>query len=74
MTEYEELKADIERYLMERFKYRKSLVWLTVDNILATQRNSRVDLYLRSTKVESCFPLDCLIIARLIFSKERIGH
>lgn len=55
MTEYEELKADIERYLMERFKYRKSLVWLTVDNILATQRNSRVDLYLRSTKVESPF-------------------
>ena len=74
MTEYEELKADIERYLMERFKYRKSLVWLTVDNILATQRNSRVDLYLRSTKVESRFPLDCLIIARLGFSKERIGH
>lgn len=74
MTEYEELKADIERYLMERFKYRKSLVWPTVDNILATQRNSRVDLYLRSTKVESRFPLDCLIIARLIFSKERIGH
>ena len=33
MTEYEELRAGIDRYLMERFKYRKSLVWLTVDNI-----------------------------------------
>ena len=74
MTEYEELRADIDRYLMERFKYRKSLVWLTVDNIIATRRNSRVDLYLRIRKLESSFPPDCLIIARLSFSKERIGH
>lgn len=74
MTEYEELKADIDCYLMERFKYRKSLVWLTLDNIIATRRNSRVDLYLRIRKVESRFPPDCLIIARLSFSKERIGH
>ena len=74
MTEYEELRADIDRYLMERFKYRKSLVWLTVDNIIATRRNSRVDLYLRIRKLESRFPPDCLIIARLGFSKERIGH
>ena len=74
MTEYEELRADIDRYLMERFKYRKSLVWLTVDNIIVTRRNSRVDLYLRIRKVESRFPPDCLIIARLSFSKERIGH
>ena len=28
MIEYEELRADIDRYLMERFKYRKSLVCL----------------------------------------------
>lgn len=74
MTEYEELRADIDRYLMERFKYRKSLVWLTVDNIIVIRRNSRVDLYLRIRKVESHFPPDCLIIARLSFSKERIGH
>ena len=59
---------------MERFKYRKSLVRLTVDNIITTRRNSRVDLYLRIRKVESRFPPDCLIIARLGFSKERIGH
>ena len=74
MIEYEELRADIDRYLMERFKYRKSLVRLTVDNIIATRRNSRIDLYLRIRKVESLFPPDCLIIARLGFSKERIGH
>ena len=74
MIEYEKLRADIDRYLMERFKYRKSLVYLTVDNIIATRRNSRVDLYLRIRKVESIFPPDCLIIARLGFSKERIGH
>ena len=74
MIEYEELRNDIDRYLMERFKYRKSLVCLTVDNIIATRRNSRVDLYLRIRKVESLFPPDCLIIARLGFSKERIGH
>ena len=38
MIEYEELRADIDRYLMERFKYRKSLVRLTADNIIATRR------------------------------------
>ena len=74
MAEYEELRADIDRYLMERFKYRKSLVRLTADNIIATRRNSRVDLYLRIRRIESRFPPDCLIIARLGFSKERVGH
>ncbi len=34
MIVYEELRNDIDRYLMERFKYRKSLVRLTVDNAL----------------------------------------
>ena len=74
MIEYEDLRADIDRYLMERFKYRKSLVRLTADNIIATRRNSRVDLYLRIRRIESRFPPDCLIIARLGFSKERVGH
>ena len=74
MIEYEELRADIDRYLMERFKYRRSLMHLTVDNVIATRRNSRIDLYLRIRKVESLFPPDCLIIARWGFSKERIGH
>ena len=59
---------------MERFKYRKSLVCLTIDNVITTRRNSRIDLYLRIKKVESLFPPDCLIIARLGFCKERIGH
>lgn len=74
MIEHEELRNDIDRYLMERFKYRKSLVCLTIDNVIATRRNSRIDLYLRIRKVESLFPPDCLIIARLGFSKERIGY
>ena len=74
MIEYEGLRADIDRYLMERFKYRKSLVYLTVDNIIATRRNSRIDLHLRIRRIESRFPPDCLIIARLSFSKERVGH
>ncbi|MBD3592669.1 GNAT family N-acetyltransferase [Bacteroides sp. GM023] len=74
MIEYEELRADIDRYLMERFKYHKSLVSLTIDNVITTQRNSRIDLYLRIRKVESLFPPDCHIIARWGFSKERIGH
>lgn len=74
MIEYEELRADIDRYLMESFKYRKSLVSLTIDNVITTRRNSRIDLYLRVRKVENLFPPDCLIIARLGFSKERIGH
>ena len=74
MIEYEDLRAEIDRYLMERFKYRKSLVFLTVDKIIATRRNSRVDLYLRIREVESRFPPECLIIARLGFNKERVGH
>jgi len=40
MIEYEELRADIDHYLMERFRYRKSLVRLTVDNIISTRRNN----------------------------------
>lgn len=74
MTEYEEIRASIDSYLMERFKYRVSLVYLTMDNIIAIRRNSRIDLYLRIRKVESVFPPNCLIIARLGFKKERIGH
>lgn len=56
MIEYEELRVHIDRYLMERFKYHKSLVCLTVDNIIATRRNNRVDLYLRIRRIESQFP------------------
>ena len=74
MIEYEELRTEIDRYLMERFRYRKSLVRITMDNIVTTRRNSRVDLYLRIRRSESRFPPNCLIIARLSFSKERIGH
>ena len=73
MIEYEELRANIDRYLMERFKYRKSLVYLTID-VITTRRNSRIEMYLRIRKFESLFPPDCLVIARLGFSKERIGH
>ena len=47
MIEYEELRAEIDRYLIERFKYRKSFVRLTVDNVITTRRNSRIDLHLR---------------------------
>ena len=36
MIEYKELRNDIDRYLMECFKYRKSLVCQTVDNIITT--------------------------------------
>ena len=74
MKEYKELRNDIDRYLMERFKYRRSLASLTADNVITTRRNSRIDLYLRMRTVTSLFPPDCLIIARLGFSKERIGN
>ncbi len=74
MNEYEEIRKAIDKYLMEWFKYRLSLVCLTPDNIITTRRNSRVDLYLRIRRVESLFPSNCLIIARIRFSKERIGH
>ena len=74
MNEYEEIREAIDIYLMKRFGYRRSLVYLTPDNIVTTRRNSRIDLYLRIRRVESLFPPDCLIIARIGFQKERSGH
>lgn len=74
MNEYEEIREAIDIYLMKRFRYRCSLVYLTPDNIVTTRRNSRIDLYLRMRRIESLFPPDCLIIARISFKKERIGH
>lgn len=74
MNEYEEIRKEIDAYLMKRFRYRRSLVSLTPDNIVTTRRNSRIDLYLRIRRVKSLFPLDCLIIARISFRKERVGN
>ncbi|WP_283687219.1 GNAT family N-acetyltransferase [Dysgonomonas sp. Marseille-Q5470] len=74
MNEYEEIRKEIDIYLMKRFKYRLSLVYLTPDNVVATRRNSRIDLYLRIRRIESLFPPDCLIIARISFRKGRSGH
>lgn len=74
MNEYEEIRKAIDKYLMERFKFRLPLVYLTSDNVITTRRNSRVDLYLRIRRVESIFPSNCLIIARIRFSKERVGN
>lgn len=74
MCEYEEIREAIDSYLIKRFRYRRSFVWLTPDNIVTARRNSRIDLYLRIRRVKSLFPPDCLIIARLGFSKERAGH
>ena len=74
MNEYEAMRQEIDNYLMKRFKYSASLVYLTPDSIIVCRRVSRVDLYLRIRRVESIFPSDCLIIARIRFRKERIGH
>lgn len=74
MNEYEEMRKDIDSYLMKRFKYRVPLLYLTPDNIIVARRNKRVVLYLRIRRVESIFPPDCLIIAQISFRKERIGH
>lgn len=74
MNEYEEIRKEIDTYLIKRFKYRLSLVYLTPDNVVSTRRNSRIDLYLRIRRIESLFPSDSLIIARISFKKERIGH
>lgn len=74
MNENEEIRNEIDRYLMERFRYRLSLVYLTVDKIVVTRRNKRIDLYLRIRQIQSLFPPDCLIIARIGFTKEGVGH
>lgn len=74
MNEYEAIRKKIDSYLMERFKYRLSLVYLTSDKVIALRRNSRVSLYLRIRRIESLFPTNCLIIAQISFTKERIGH
>ena len=60
MIEYEELRTDTGCYLMERFKYYKSLVFLAKNNVISTRRNNRVDLYIKRNK--SQFLHDYLII------------
>jgi len=74
MNEYEEIREAIEIYLMKRFEYRCPILYLTPDNIVASERNKDIDLYLRLRRKESQFPPDCLIIARIGFNQERIGH
>ncbi len=74
MNEYEEIRTEIDNYLMEQFKYRRPLLYLTPDNIIVCRRTSRVDLYLRIRRKESLFPPDYLIIARVSFKNERVGH
>lgn len=73
MNEYEEIEEAIDMYLMKRFMYRRSLVYLTPDNIITTRRNSRIDLYLHIRRLESLFPPDYLIIARIGFKKNASG-
>lgn len=65
MIEYEQLRAKIDCYLMERFKYRKSLVRLTEDNVITTNRNNQIDLYLRIRRIESRFPLMAYLFLNL---------
>lgn len=74
MSEYEEIRKAIEIYLMNRFEYRLPILYLTFDNVIASERNKHIDLYLRLRRKESQFPTDCLIIARIGFNQERIGH
>lgn len=74
MNEYEAIRNEIDSYLLERFRYRVSLVYLTPDNIIVCRRINRVSLYLRIRRIESLFPPDCLIIARISFRKERAGN
>ena len=61
MIENEQLRADVNRYLMEWFKYRKSLVYLMVDNIITNRKNRQLDLDLRIRRIEIRFSPDCLI-------------
>lgn len=74
MNEYEEIRTEIDEYLMQRFKYRRSLLYLTPDNIIVCRRVTRINLYLRLRRKKSLFPSNTLIVARLGFRKERIGH
>lgn len=74
MNEYEKIREAIEIYLMKQFEYRRPLLYLTFDNVIASERNKDINLYLRLRRKESQFPSDCLIIARIGFCEERIGH
>lgn len=55
---------------MKRFEYHLPILYLTPDNIVASERNKDIDLY----RKESLFPPDCLIITRICFSEEHVGH
>jgi len=74
MNKFEEIRKEVEMYLMERFKYRQPFVYLTISNVVATRQRVKIDLYLRICRIKGLFPHDCLIIARIGFREERIGH
>ncbi len=40
MNEYEAIREEIDIYLMKRFKYHLSLVYLTPDNIVTTEETA----------------------------------
>ncbi len=74
MNEYEEIKETIDTYLMKRFKYRRSLVYLTTDNVISTRRNSRIDLYLAYQKKRKYIPVRLPYYRPNQLQKERVGH
>lgn len=70
---YEEFKDELNLYLMKRFNYKTTPIKYARFNTLNAKR-AAFDIYLRLPPVPHKISEQTLVVAKLSFRKERIGH
>jgi GNAT superfamily N-acetyltransferase len=73
----EELKPHVAEFILERFTYKpmyvQQRVWRTFATVSAL--SLQFDIYIRMfVKPNDYWPRECLVLARIGFTKERVGH
>lgn len=73
----EELKPHVAEFILERFTYKpryvQQRVWRTFATVSAL--SLQFDIYIRIfVKPNNYWPRECLVLARIGFTKERVGH
>ena len=73
----EELKPHVAEFILERFTYKpryvQQRVWRTFATVSAL--SLQFDIYIRMfVKPNDYWPRECLVLARIGFTKERAGH
>lgn len=73
----EELKPHVAEFILERFTYKpryvQQRVWRTFATVSAL--SLQFDIYIRMfVRPNDYWPRECLVLARIGFTKERVGH